>query len=257
MWTYSLYTNSGCGKREKHNNIWSIGMQRQHPLLELPWGLNLLALCQRTLGSERHRYTVAWPDKLGTDPMVCGAGKNIWTPPWTSGGIPWVSTRFSVSIENEQADTRRDSQICLAKPNSQARTGTKRLFPVQLTMNRIGNLTRLICTLLYVMTTHAYIYTVACTLNSRLLSGHLGVVAGTLLGFLFYVRYGSVGVQLTRLRALCQGALISECVGKIWTQKSYKLLVQCSNPRGYFFLFACLKRCFRLSLSNRNKKPER
>ena len=27
------------------------------------------------------------------------------------------------------------------------------------------------------MTTHAYIYTVACTLNSRLLLGHLGVVA--------------------------------------------------------------------------------
>ena len=44
-------------------------------------------------------------------------------------------------------------------------------------MNRIGNLTQLICTLLYVMTTHAYVYIVACTLNSRLLSGHLGVVA--------------------------------------------------------------------------------
>ena len=73
-------------------------------------------------------------------------------------------------------------------------------------MNRIGNLTRLICTLLYVMTTHAYmLYTVACTLNSRLLSGHLGVVAGTLRGLIFPVHYGSVGVQLTRLRALCQG----------------------------------------------------
>ena len=51
-------------------------------------------------------------------------------------------------------------------------------------MNRIGNLTRLICTLLYVITTHAYVYTVACTLNSRLLSGHLEVVAGTLRRFL-------------------------------------------------------------------------
>ena len=71
-----------------------------------------------------------------------------------------VSTRFSVSIENEQGDTRRDSQTCLAKPNSQVRTGTSNFFPVQLTMNRIGNLTRLICTL-NIMTTHAYIHTVA------------------------------------------------------------------------------------------------
>ena len=107
--------------------------------------------------------------------MVGGAGKNIWTPPRNSGGIPRVSTRFSVGVENEQADKRRDSQTCLAKPNSQARTGARKISPVQLTMNRIGNLTQLICTLLYVMTTHAYVYTVACTLNSRLLSGHLGV----------------------------------------------------------------------------------
>ena len=48
-----------------------------------------------------------------------GCGKNIWMPPWTSGAIPWVSTRFSLSVENEQGDTRRDGQICLAKPNFQ------------------------------------------------------------------------------------------------------------------------------------------
>ena len=76
----------------------------------------------------------------------------------------------------------------------------------------IGNFTRLICTLLYVMTTHAYIYTVACNFNSRLLSGHLGVVVGTLRGFFPPVRYGSVGVHFTRLRALCQGTLTSGCV---------------------------------------------
>ena len=120
-------------------------------------------------------------------------------------------------------------------------------------MNRIGNLTQLICTLLCVMTTYAYIYTVACTLNSRLLSGHLGLVAGTLRGYIFPVRYGSVGVQLTRLRALCRGTITSNVFGKIRTQLSYKLLVQCSNPRE-LFLFACLKECFRLSLSTRNKK---
>ena len=70
------------------------------------------------------------------------------------------STRFSLSVENEQADTKRDGQTCLAKLNSQAQTGTKKFSPVQLTMNRIGKLTRLICTLLLYdgMTTHAYIY---------------------------------------------------------------------------------------------------
>ena len=168
--------------------------------------------------------------------MVCGAGKNIWTPHPNSVGIPCASTRFSVSIENEQVDTRRDSQTCLAKPSSQARTGARNFFPVQLTMNRIGNLTQSICTLLYVMTTHAYyVYIVECTLNSRLLSGHLGVVAGTLRVFIFPVRYGSVGVQLTRLRALCQGTLTSECVWK--NLNATVLQVTCTmqqSSRGFF-----------------------
>ena len=31
-----IIINSGCGKREEHNNIWSMVMQGQHPLLELP-----------------------------------------------------------------------------------------------------------------------------------------------------------------------------------------------------------------------------
>ena len=39
------------------------------------------------------------------------------------------------------------------------------IFPVQLTTSRIGNLTRLIHTLLYVMTIHTYIHT------SRLIRG--------------------------------------------------------------------------------------
>ena len=37
-----------------------------------------------------------------------------------SGAIPRVSTRFSLSVENEQVDTRQDGEICLTKPNSQA-----------------------------------------------------------------------------------------------------------------------------------------
>ena len=44
------------------------------------------------------------------------------------------------------------------------------IFPVQLTTSRIGNLTRLIHTLLYVMTIHTYIHTVDPKLSA---SGNL------------------------------------------------------------------------------------
>ena len=41
-------------------------------------------------GSDRHRYAIAGPDKLGTDPMAYGGRhhNNMWTPPRKSGGIP-------------------------------------------------------------------------------------------------------------------------------------------------------------------------
>ena len=66
---------------------------------------------------------------------------------------------FSLNIENDQADPGRDGRTRLAKPNSQARTGTGKysFFPVQLTTSRIGNLTRLIHNLLQVMTIHTYL----------------------------------------------------------------------------------------------------
>ena len=175
--------------------------------------------------------------------MVYGAGKNIWTPPRNSGRIP--STRFSVSIENEQADKRRYSQTCLAKPNSQARTGARKFSPVQLTINRIGNLTQLICTLLYVMTTHTCIRILYCRVYPQLppvigapwgLKKNLNAfVAGTLRGYFLPVRYGSVGVQLTRLRALYQGTLTSGCVWKN-LNTSYLYNGQWSNPREFFFI---------------------
>ena len=60
---------------------------------------------------------------LGTDPMAVG-GINRWPPPRKAGGIPRVSTRFSLSVEKEQADAGRDGRTRLARPNSQARTGT-------------------------------------------------------------------------------------------------------------------------------------
>ena len=36
----------------------------------------------------------------------------------------FVRTRSSLCMENEQADAGRDGQTCVARPNSQARTGT-------------------------------------------------------------------------------------------------------------------------------------
>ena len=59
-------------------------------------------------------------------------------------------------MDYEQADAGRDDQTRLAGPDSQARKGTakKTFFSVQLATSKIGNLTRLIHTLLYVMTVH-------------------------------------------------------------------------------------------------------
>ena len=171
--------------------------------------------------------------------MVCCAGKNIWTPPRNSGRIP--STRFSVIYrENEQADKRRYSQTCLAKPNSQARTGARKFSPVQLTINRIGNLTQLICTLLYVMTTHTCIRILYCRVYPQLppvigapwgLKKNLNAfVAGTLRGYFLPVRYGSVGVQLA-----C--SVPGYSYFRMYLEKSeHKLLVQCSNPREFCFI---------------------
>ena len=50
---------------------------------------------------------------------------------------------------DEQADAGQDCRTRLVRPNFQVQTGTgkKNVFPVQLTTNRIGNLTRLILTL--------------------------------------------------------------------------------------------------------------
>ena len=49
------------------------------------------------------------------------------------------------------------------------------IFPVQLTTSRIGNLTRSIHTLLYVMTIHTYIHLLNCTLpRNPVLSSSVG-----------------------------------------------------------------------------------
>ena len=34
-------------------------------------------------------------------------GINEWTPSWKAGGFPCVRTRFSLNVENEEADVKR------------------------------------------------------------------------------------------------------------------------------------------------------
>ena len=76
-------------------------------------------------------------------------------------------------------------------------------------------------------------------------------VAGTLRGYFLPVRYGSVGVQLTRLRALYQGTLTSGCV---WKNLNTSYLYNAAILASFFFIRVFKKACFRLSLSTRNKK---
>ena len=98
---------------------------------------------------------------------------NKCTPPRKSGRIPLVSTRFILSMENKRGDVGRNGRTHLARPNYQARTETgKFFFPVQLadheyflfqlTTSRIGNLTRLIHTMLCLMTIQTYIRRQTC-----------------------------------------------------------------------------------------------
>ena len=76
------------------------------------------------------------------------------------GRNPVSKHQIQPEYGDEQADVGRDCRTRLARPNSQARTGIGKIFiffPAKLTTSRIGNLTRLIHTLLYVMTIHTYI----------------------------------------------------------------------------------------------------
>ena len=171
--------------------------------------------------------------------MVCGAGKNIWTPPRNSGRIP--TTRFSVSIENEQADKRRYSQTCLAKPNSQARTGARKFSPVQLTINRIGNLTQLICTLLYIMTTHTCIRilsrvpsTPACYRSTLGFKEKFECICCGHASGIFSPRpvwFGGCETHATPC-SVPGYSYFRMCLEK----SEHKSLVQCSNPREFFFI---------------------
>ena len=70
------------------------------------------------------------------------------------GRDPVSKHQIQSEYRDEQADAGRNCRNRLARPNSQAPNGDRQIliFRVQLTTSRIGNLTRMIHTLLYVMT---------------------------------------------------------------------------------------------------------
>ena len=123
------------------------------PTLELSW--KLLALCQWTLGRERHRYAIEWSDKLGTDPMavggICGHYREKWEElrEWAPDAVwVWKIIRLTWNGMIEPVSFR-------GTRFSGTNGNTEKIIPVQLTTSRIGNHTRLIHTLLKVLTMHA------------------------------------------------------------------------------------------------------
>ena len=120
--TYSLHTNKWVWEKRGAYYLVHGDLQRQHPFGTLPWGL--LALCRRTLGSKRRRYAIAWPNKLGTDPMAHGGLNNYMGAAAELRRNPVSKHQIRREYGNEQADAGRDCRTRLARPNSQARTGT-------------------------------------------------------------------------------------------------------------------------------------
>ena len=55
-----------------------------------------------------------------------------WMPSRKAGVISRVSTRFSLSGENKQADGRQDGQTCFTRPNYQVRTGAEKILSPRL-----------------------------------------------------------------------------------------------------------------------------
>ena len=117
-----LHTNGGCGKREAHIN-WSMGTcqgsTRYWNYLEVYW-----PCAGGLIGSERHRYAIARPDKLGTGPMAYGGLNKQMDAAAELGRNPASKHQAQPEYGDEQADAGRGCQTHLARPNSQARTRT-------------------------------------------------------------------------------------------------------------------------------------
>ena len=132
--------------------------------------------------------------------------------------------------------------------------GARKFFPVQLTMIRISNLTQLICTLLYVMTAHAY--RIYCSVYPQLppVIGAPWGCCGHASGIYFPrpLWFGGCATHATPCSVpgysyfrMCLEKSERNCL----TSYLYNAAILAS-----FFLFACLKGRFRLSLSTKNKK---
>ena len=78
-------------------------LPRQHPFGTT---LRFTGPCRRTLGSERHRHAIAWPDKLGTDPMAYGGF--IMDAAAELGRNPVSKHQIQPEYGDEQADAGRD-----------------------------------------------------------------------------------------------------------------------------------------------------
>ena len=85
----------------------------------------------RTFVRERHRYAttldpissrlIRWRLTVNNEDAITKNRRNL---------IPRVSTRFSLSVENDRVGAGRDSRTRLARPDSQTRTGTgKHIVP--------------------------------------------------------------------------------------------------------------------------------
>ena len=75
------------------------------------------------------------------------------------GRNPVSKHQIQPEYGDEQADDGTAEPVSRDQILRHARGQGNIIFPVQLTTSRIGNLTRLIHTLLYVMTIHTYIHT--------------------------------------------------------------------------------------------------
>ena len=75
------------------------------------------------------------------------------------GKNPLSKHHIQPEYGGEQTGAGRDCRTCLARPKFSGADGDREIFifPVQLTMSRIGNLTRLIHTLA-ICDDHTYIY---------------------------------------------------------------------------------------------------
>ena len=104
-----VHTNSGCGKRDAHKN-WS--MAKAEKAASVTGTTLRLCLC----------WQLRDPIDSGPDPVVVGGMKMDAVA--ESGKNSVSKTRFSLSVENLWADAGRDGRTRLARPNSQARTGT-------------------------------------------------------------------------------------------------------------------------------------